>query len=235
MSTTATPKSQRCWYCLSTRFNARLASNDWFESAPAGCTQPTTVSIKQQRRTRHRADTIAPTSKVQSSVVSERMTTTKWIVAASAALTLVSAVALAQAPGPKQIENEIERRGGGLLAQREPQEQQPVTWERMPHMQLEAEYAGPMKDTTIQRWRDPGLNVVCYLYLPFTAQHSPPTATGYVQYGANTIGSISCLPVLASAPPKPPGPAPSAKAPPPRGRPLKTNELKENNDAKTND
>ena len=66
-----------------------------------------------------------------------------------------------------------------------------MTWDRMPRMQLEANYAGPMKDTTILRWRDPGLNVVCYLYLPFTAQHSPPTATGYVQYGSNIIGTIS--------------------------------------------
>ena len=234
MNTSATPQLQRRSLHLSALCRARLASHDGSESAPAGGTQVITKSIKQQRRAHHGADTIAPISKVQSWIVSEHMTTTKWIVAASAALTLVSAVALAQAPGPKQIENEIERRGGGLLAQREPQEQQPVTWERMPHMQLEAEYAGPMKDTTIQRWRDPGLNVVCYLYLPFTAQHSPPTATGYVQYGANTIGSISCLPVLASAPPKPPGPAPSAKVPPPRGRPMRTNDLKDN-DVKTND
>ena len=144
-----------------------------------------------------RPDTIAPISKDQSWRVSGHVTTTKWIVAAGAALALLSVVALAQAPSPQQI------------------------WERMPHMQLEAEYAGPMKDTTIQRWRDPGLNVVCYLYLPFTAQHSTPTASGYVQYGANTIGTISCLPVLASAPPKANGPAPSAAkaTPPPQGRP----------------
>ena len=141
------------------------------------------------------------------------MTTTKWIVAAGAALTLLSVAGLAQAPKPQQPQqpqNEIERRGGGLLAQREQQE--PVTWERLPRMQLEAEYAGPMRDTTIQRWRDPGGNVVCYLYLPFTAQHSPPTPTGYVQYGSNIIGSISCVPVLASAPAKPP---PTAKVTPP--------------------
>jgi len=30
------------------------------------------------------------------------------------------------------------------------------------------------------------------IYLPITAPHSPPTAAGYVQYGANGIGSISC-------------------------------------------
>ena len=84
-------------------------------------------------------------------------------------------------------------------------------------MQLEAEYAGPMKDTAIQRWRDPSSDVVCYLYIPFTAQHSPPTATGYVQYGANSIGNMSCLPsrpVAVVAPVKPAGPTPVARAKP---------------------
>jgi hypothetical protein len=137
------------------------------------------------------------------------MTTTKWTMAAGAALTLLSVAALAQAPKPQ---TEIERRGGALLAP-PPQQQEPVTWERMPRMQLEAEYAGPLKDTTIQRWRDPGGNVVCYLYVPFTAQHSPPAGNGYVQYGPNTIGTISCVPVLASAPP-PAKSAPSARATP---------------------
>ena len=117
------------------------------------------------------------------------MTATKWIVAAGIALTLLSVAGVAQAPKAQQPQQP---------AQREPQE--PVTWDRMPRLQLEANYAGPMKDTTILRWRDPGLNVVCYLYVPFTAQHSPPTATGYVQYGSNIIGSISCVPVIASAP-----------------------------------
>jgi len=129
------------------------------------------------------------------------MTATKWIAAAGTALTLLSVAGVAQAPKAQQPQQP---------AQRGPQE--PVTWDRMPRMQLEASYAGPMKDTTIQRWRDPGLNVVCYLYVPFTAQHSPPTATGYVQYGPNIIGSISCVPVIASAPTKP---EPTAKATPP--------------------
>jgi hypothetical protein len=129
------------------------------------------------------------------------MTATKWIVAAGIALTLLSVAGVAQAPKAQQPQQP---------AQREPQE--PVTWDRMPRMQLEASYAGPMKDTTIQRWRDPGLNVVCYLYVPFTAQHSPPTATGYVQYGPNIIGNISCVPVIPSAPAKP---APTAKVTPP--------------------
>jgi hypothetical protein len=30
-------------------------------------------------------------------------------------------------------------------------------------------------------------------FQPVVVQHSPPTPTGFVQYGANGIGSISCL------------------------------------------
>lgn len=64
-------------------------------------------------------------------------------------------------------------------------------------MQLERQFAGPFQDTVIQRWRDPGDGTICYLYVPITAEHSQPTASGYVEYGANTIGSISCFPAPA--------------------------------------
>ncbi|MFZ0608958.1 MAG: hypothetical protein WAM75_14935 [Xanthobacteraceae bacterium] len=67
-------------------------------------------------------------------------------------------------------------------------------WARMPHMQLERQFAGPLQDTIIQRWRDPADGTVCYIYLPITAPHSAPTPKGIVEYGANTIGSISCMP-----------------------------------------
>jgi hypothetical protein len=60
-------------------------------------------------------------------------------------------------------------------------------------MQLERQFAGPLQDTIIQRWRDPADGTICYIYLPITAQHSPPAQSGYVQYGANTIGSITCM------------------------------------------
>jgi len=60
-------------------------------------------------------------------------------------------------------------------------------------MQLAAQYAGPLKDTVVQRWQDPDEGTLCYLYLPIIVQHSPPTPAGYVQYGANGIGSISCV------------------------------------------
>jgi hypothetical protein len=69
---------------------------------------------------------------------------------------------------------------------------QQVQWQQMPRMQLERQFAGPLQDTIIQRWRDPADGLICVIYLPITAQHTPPATSGYVQYGANTIGSISC-------------------------------------------
>ena len=95
----------------------------------------------------------------------------------------------------------------------QPQQQPQGAWAQLPRMQLERQFAGPLQDTIIQRWRDPVDGTVCYIYLPITAQHSPPTGSGYVQYGANTIGSISCVaparPAAAAAPPN----APAAAAP----------------------
>jgi len=82
----------------------------------------------------------------------------------------------------------------------QPQAQKPVTWEALPRMQLEQLFGGPLKDTVIQRWRDPQTGMVRYIYLPFTVQHTAPTATGAVQYGANGIGSISCVEPTAAAP-----------------------------------
>jgi hypothetical protein len=93
-----------------------------------------------------------------------------------------------------------------LAARAQQQPQQPAAWDQLPRMQLERQFAGPLQDTLIQRWRDPADGTICYIYLPITAQHSPPTAAGYVQYGANTIGSISC-----TAPARPPT---SAAVPP---------------------
>lgn len=91
----------------------------------------------------------------------------------------------------------------------QPSQQPSQTWQRLPHMQLERQFAGPLQDTIIQRWRDPVDGSICYIYLPITAQHSPPTESGFVQYGANTIGSISC------SPGEPQRPAPHGAAPAP--------------------
>ncbi len=60
-------------------------------------------------------------------------------------------------------------------------------------MLLEKMYRGPLRDTVIQRWRDPIDGSVCYLYIPISAPLLPPTAEGYMQYGANQIGGISCI------------------------------------------
>jgi hypothetical protein len=72
------------------------------------------------------------------------------------------------------------------------QEQQSTEWAKLPRMQLERQFAGPLQDTVIQRWRDPVDGTICYIYLPIRVTHSTPDSSGYVQYGANPIGSMSC-------------------------------------------
>jgi len=68
------------------------------------------------------------------------------------------------------------------------------THPQLPRMQVVAQYGGPLQDTLIQRLRDPVDGTTCYLYLPIAVHHTPPGAeTGYVEYGANTVGSISCF------------------------------------------
>jgi hypothetical protein len=84
----------------------------------------------------------------------------------------------------------------------QPQQPAPSSneWSKLPRMQLERQFAGPLQDTIVQRWRDPADGTVCYIYLPITAAHTPPTESGFVQYGANTIGSISCFPAPSNGP-----------------------------------
>ena len=94
-------------------------------------------------------------------------------------------------------------------AAQQPAQESPQ-WAKLPRMQLERQFAGPLQDTIVQRWRDPVDGTVCYIYLPITAAHSAPTASGFVQYGANTIGSIACA--IAAEPAKP------AAAPPQKRR-----------------
>jgi hypothetical protein len=65
------------------------------------------------------------------------------------------------------------------------------TWDTLPRTQLERQFAGPLRDTVVQRWRDPADGTICYIYLPISAQHSAPTPGGFVNYGSNSIGSIS--------------------------------------------
>ncbi|MEQ8268767.1 MAG: hypothetical protein RH982_16355 [Parvibaculum sp.] len=69
----------------------------------------------------------------------------------------------------------------------------PVKKPVFPHMELQAQYAGPFADTLIQRWRDPIDGRVCYIYLPANVKHAPlDKPGGFFDYGANSIGSISC-------------------------------------------
>jgi hypothetical protein len=84
---------------------------------------------------------------------------------------------------------------GAVMAQAPAPAQPPQSddWSKLPRMQLERQFAGPLQDTIVQRWRDPVDGMICYIYLPITAAHTAPMANGFVQYGANTIGSISCL------------------------------------------
>lgn len=88
-------------------------------------------------------------------------------------------------------------------------------WSRLPRMELERQYAGPLQDTIVQRWRDPVDGTVCYIYLPITAEHSQATASGFVQYGANTIGTVSCFPSPAPGQPRPASVPLRAQRPPP--------------------
>jgi hypothetical protein len=64
--------------------------------------------------------------------------------------------------------------------------------DKIGHMEIQAQYLGPLKDTVIQRLRDPSDGMICYVYLPAIVPHSQPTPMGFVQYGANNIGAISC-------------------------------------------
>jgi hypothetical protein len=66
-------------------------------------------------------------------------------------------------------------------------------WNSFPTMVLERIYRGPLRDTIIQRWLDPIDGTVCFLYTPISAPLLPQPVEGYVQYGANQIGSISCV------------------------------------------
>ena len=85
--------------------------------------------------------------------------------------------------------------------------QQSAEWSKLPRMQLERQFAGPLQDTVIQRLRDPVDGTVCYVYLPISAPHTPTTASGFVQYGPNIIGTINCLPAAAVGPGRAPAPA----------------------------
>ncbi len=121
---------------------------------------------------------------------------------------------MAHSSARHQVRGSVMRRRGISLAAGAvfglggPAVAQPTTWDKLPRMELERQFAGPLQDTVIQRWRDPMDGTICYIYLPISAPHSQQTQSGFVQYGATTIGSISCHP----------GAAPPASTRPPRKR-----------------
>ena len=95
------------------------------------------------------------------------------------------------------------RYGGGILrspgdasasAAGQDQQQPP----QFAHMELQGQFAGPLAGTIIQRWRDPVDGTICYIYLPMVVHHTP-APSGYVEYGSNPIGAISCLRAPSSA------------------------------------
>jgi hypothetical protein len=66
-------------------------------------------------------------------------------------------------------------------------------WNSFPTMLLEKVYRAPLRDTVVQRWRDPIDGSVCFLYIPISTPMLPQPAEGFMQYGPNQIGSISCI------------------------------------------
>ena len=69
-------------------------------------------------------------------------------------------------------------------------------------MVLDAQFAGPFKDTIIQRWIDVSASTICYLYIPVSVPALPDkpqigSSTESIRiYGPNGIGSISCIPAV---------------------------------------
>jgi hypothetical protein len=114
----------------------------------------------------------------------------KWLVAAAlVAAAWPLSVSAQQTPAPAPAP-------ATPAAPPQQQFQQSGEWAKLPRMQLERQFAGPLQDTVIQRLRDTVDGTVCYVYLPISVAHSPTTATGFVQYGPNTIGSINCIPTI---------------------------------------
>ncbi|HEV7455729.1 MAG TPA: hypothetical protein VGN96_03055 [Roseococcus sp.] len=84
-------------------------------------------------------------------------------------------------------------------------------WQELTPMVVERVFRGPLRDTLVQRLRDPVDGATCFIFLPMSAG---VTGQGqFLVYGPNTIGSISCfapaqvIQLQPLAPPPPPPPA----------------------------
>ncbi len=76
----------------------------------------------------------------------------------------------------------------------------------LPALTLSKQFAGPLPDTAVQRFIDSETGVVCYLYTPYTVINTRDES-GRIVYGANNIGSISCVPPWRT----PPAAAPASR------------------------
>jgi hypothetical protein len=106
-----------------------------------------------------------------------------------AALVAVAVVAIAAVSGMFVYLHEERSSDDSLSTQSAVQQAQPPVF---PRMQLQGQFSGPIVGTVIQRWRDPIDGTICYIYIPMIVQHKP-APSGYVQYGSNSVGSISCM------------------------------------------
>lgn len=88
-------------------------------------------------------------------------------------------------------------------------------WTDFPPMLVERVYRGPLRDTVVQRWRDPIDGTVCFIYVPISTPIAAE-AGQFVQYGSHNIGSVSCVHptqvVHLSTQAAPPAAAPSGPA-----------------------
>jgi hypothetical protein len=116
-----------------------------------------------------------------------KSSTFRWIGGTALAVALLlTAYIIGQQSSPEPV-NSVGVSEDIALPPNQSRSQQVRQWE------LQAQYTGPLQNTVVQRWRDPDNGATCYVYLPVIVQHSKPLDNGLVYYGANAIGSISCL------------------------------------------
>lgn len=113
---------------------------------------------------------------------------------AVAMLIAAAPMALAQQPHPAPKQAPAPQPPAPQPPPAQQQVQRSNLWGSLPKMIVERQFSGPLQDTLIQRLRDPVDGTICHLYLPISTPHSPVAASGFFEYGGNTIGSISCMP-----------------------------------------
>ena len=85
----------------------------------------------------------------------------------------------------------------GVPALAAEESQEPSSVAAASRMNVEQEFAGPIANTMIHRWRDPTDGTVCYVYVPVPPrQYAISRASGFVRQVPDTIGSISCVSTL---------------------------------------